>query len=268
VAIVDEPIAENAGIIKQARASASKCWAGVVDFLTPPLCLGCQTPVTAGAALCLDCWHKLHFIDDPVCDVLGMPFAYDEGEGAISPAAMADPPHWNKARAAVAFNDASKHLVHLLKYQDTQEAGLAMARMMVGAGRTLLTEADLILPVPLHRKRLWQRRFNQAAFLTQAISTAVQKPWAYDVLLRIEATTSQVGLDAKERRKNVRGAFQVPPEKRCYIEGKTVVLVDDVRTTGATADTCAEILKQSGAAQVHVLSFALVLEPTRLHIEA
>jgi ComF family protein len=266
--MVDDPIAENVGTIKQACAYALTSWAGVVDFLTPPLCLACQTPVTAGAALCLDCWQKLHFIDDPVCDVLGTPFAYDEGEGAVSPAAIADPPKWDKGRAAVAFDDASKHLVHLLKYQDIQEAGLAMARMMLGAGRNLLLGTDVIVPVPLHRKRLWKRRFNQAAFLSQQIAKASGRPWVHDVLLRVEATVSQVGLDAKERRKNVRGAFEVPPEKRAMIDGKSVLLVDDVRTTGATAHACAETLKKAGAARVHVLSFALVLEPARLHIEA
>ncbi len=225
-------------------------------------------PVTASAALCLECWQKLHFIDEPVCDVLGTPFAYDEGEAAVSPAALAAAPHWDKARAAVAFNEASGHLVHLLKYQDMQEAGLVMARLMAGAGRHLLQDTDVLIPVPLHRKRLWQRRFNQAAFLTQMLAKVSARPWRHDTLLRRDATTSQVGLDAKERRQNVRGAFEVPPEKRPHVEGKTVLLVDDVRTTGATADACAETLKKAGATHVLVLSFALVLEPTRLHIEA
>ncbi len=264
---MDEPIAEKTDVIKQAQTFGLAGWAKLVDFLTPPLCLSCQVPATSGASLCLECWQKLHFVDEPVCDVLGTPFAYDEGEGAVSPAAIADPPSWDKARAAVVFDDASAHLVHLLKYIDRQEAGLAMARMMLGAGRSLLPAIDVILPVPLHRKRLWQRRFNQAAFLCQHISEVSAKPWVHDVLLRIEATTSQVGLDAKERHKNVRRAFDVPPEKRPVIEGKSILLVDDVRTTGATANACAETLKKAGAAQVNVLSFALVLEPARLHIE-
>lgn len=266
--MVDEPIAEKADVLKQAKSLGAAGWAKLIDFLTPPLCLSCQVPVSSGASLCLDCWQKLQFVDEPVCDVLGTPFAYDEGEGAVSPAAIADPPSWDKARAAVVFDDASAHLVHLLKYNDRQEAGLAMARMMLGAGRNLLPNTDLIVPVPLHRKRLWQRRFNQAAFLCQHVSELSGKAWAHDVLLRVEATPSQVGLDAKERHKNVRRAFEVPPEKRPLIEEKTVLLVDDVRTTGATANACAETLKKAGAAQVNVLSFALVLEPARLHIGA
>ncbi len=265
--MVDEPIAEKTEVIKQAKTFAFAGWEKLVDFLTPPLCLSCQAPVTSGASLCLECWQKLHFVDEPVCDVMGTPFAYDEGEGAVSPAAIADPPSWDKARAAVLFNDASSHLVHLLKYNDVQEAGLAMAQMMLGAGRNLLPTTDVILPVPLHHKRLWQRRFNQAAYLTKCIGATSGKNWAHNVLLRVEATTSQVGLDAKERHKNVRRAFDVPPEKRPIIEGKSVLLIDDVRTTGATANACAETLKKAGAAQVNLLTFALVLEPARLHIE-
>jgi ComF family protein len=264
--MTEEPIADKAPAFQRLRDAGIGLWRGVVDVVTPPLCLACQTPVTSGAALCLACWQKLNFIDDPVCAVLGAPFAYDEGEGTVSLAAIADPPAWDRARAAVAFDEASGHLVHLLKYQDNTEAGLAMARMMAGAGRHLLAETDVIVPVPLHRKRLWQRRFNQAAFLAQRLAQAGGKPWAHDVLLRIEATTSQVGLDAAARRKNVRRAFDVSLEKRPVVDGKRVLLVDDVRTTGATANACATALKKAGAAQVLLLTFALVLEPARLHI--
>jgi ComF family protein len=266
--MIDEAIAEKSSLLQQTKQRALLLWGTVVDAITPPLCLGCKQSVTVSAALCLDCWQKLHLIDEPVCQVLGTPFAYDEGENAVSPAAHVDPPHWDKARAAVAFDDASKHLVHALKYQDRFEAGLLMARMMTGAGRNVLRDADVILPVPLHTRRLWKRRFNQAAFLAENISRLSGKPWLHDVLQRVEATVSQVGLDADERRRNVRGAFHVTPDRQPMIDGKTVVLIDDVRTTGATASACAETLKKAGTAQVFVLSFALVLEPTRLHIEA
>jgi ComF family protein len=266
--MMEEPIAEKPAALQRLKDFCALAWRGLVDVVTPPLCLTCQTPVTTGAALCLACWQELHLIDDPVCDVLGIPFEYDEGEGAISPAALADPPPWNKARAAVAFDDASKQLVHLLKYKDVQEAGLLMARMMQGAGYRLLDDADIIVPVPLHRRRLWQRRFNQAAYLAQKLSESSGNKWAPDVLLRVTSTESQVGLTAEERRKNVRRAFAVPLERRPAIDGKTVLLVDDVRTTGATASACAATLKKAGAARVFVLTFALVLEPARLHIEA
>ena len=265
--MVDEPIAEKPATL-QWKHHAGRLWRGLVDVVTPPLCLACQTPVTSGAALCFECWQKLQFIDEPVCDVLGTPFAYDEGEGSISPAALAEPPAWDKARAAVVFDEAAKHIVHLLKYQDNHEAALAMARMMGAAGRNILAEADVIVPVPLHRRRLWQRRFNQAALLAQHVSRLYGLACFTDVLERVTPTTSQVGLDAQERRRNVRRVFSVSPERQVLIEGKTVLLVDDVRTTGATAEACAATLKKAGAARVLVLSFALVLVPTRLHIDA
>jgi ComF family protein len=268
VFMTEEPIADKVPVFQRLRNTGTLAWHGLVDVVTPPLCLSCQASVTAGAALCLACWQKLQFIDDPVCAVLGTPFAYDEGQGTVSPAAIADPPLWDAARAAVAFSEASGHLVHLLKYRDNHEAGLAMVRMMAGAGKALLAEADVIVPVPLHRRRLWQRRFNQAAFLAQRLSMTSGTPWSHDVLLRVEATTSQVGLDASERRKNVRRAFAVDALRCSSVAGKCVLLVDDVRTTGATANACAETLKKAGASRVTLLSFALVLEPSRLHIEA
>ena len=143
-----------------------------------------------------------------------------------------------------------------------------MARMMVGAGRNLIAASDLILPVPLYRWRLWRRRFNQAAFLAMQIAEQSNLLCLTDVLLRQRSTTPQVGLDAVQRRRNVRAAFEVSPDHQALIEGKTILLVDDVRTTGATCNACAAVLKNAGAARVHVLSFALVLEPRRLHIEA
>lgn len=241
-------------------------WRRLIDFLVPPKCLGCHDPVAEPASLCQSCWNRLKLIDAPVCDVLGVPFAYDQGEGAVSPAALADPPPWNRARAAVAFDDASRKIVHALKYRDTQEAGLFMARLMGRAGRQLIEEADVIIPVPLHRFRLWRRRFNQAAFLSQRIARQFTKSYRTDLLQRGKASRSQVGLSFEERRKNVAKVFQVTAEGVGYLSGRKVLLVDDVLTTGATAGSCAAMLKKAGAAQVDVLTFALVLEPRRPHI--
>ena len=240
----------------------------LVDVVTPPQCLACRGDVLQGASLCTVCWQKLTYLEEPVCDVLGTPFAYDEGPGALSAAALADPPHWDRGRAAVLFDDAAKGLVHALKYRDVSEAGLFMARMMVRAGRDLVAEADIVLPVPLHRSRLWKRRFNQAAFLAKPIAESGAKTMAIDILVRNRATQQQVGLKADARRKNVRKAFEVPFEKLALISGKTILLIDDVRTTGATLSACSEVLKKAGAARVYVLTFALVKEPHRMHIEA
>jgi ComF family protein len=239
-----------------------RVWTGFLDTVTPPHCLACQVEVTAPSALCFACWQKLKLIDEPVCNAMGTPFAYDQGAGAQSAAALANPPAWDRARAAVAFDDASRPIVHALKYRDTQEAGLLMARMMASAGRRLLEDADIIVPVPLHRLRLWRRRFNQSAFLAQNIARASKRSCRTDLLLRVKPTRSQVGLRENERRKNVSRAFAVPGE----VAGKKVVLVDDVMTTGATASACATALRKAGAMRVDVLCFALVLAPRHGHI--
>ena len=246
--------------------AASRLWRGVVDVLTPSQCLVCRAALREPASLCVGCWGSLTHLDDPVCDMLATPFAYDHGAGALSPAALANPPPWDRARAAVAFDDASRTLIHDLKYNDRQEAGLLMARMMARAGRSLLSEADIIVPVPLYRRRLWQRRFNQSAHLAGELSRLAGKPWRGDILLRRRRTRSQVGLDLAERRRNEKGAFEVTPDGAARIAGRTVLLVDDVRTTGATSGACAEALKGAGAARVSLLSFALVLTPAKIHI--
>lgn len=243
-------------------------WDGAVDVVTPPKCLSCGQGISRGAALCVPCWSRLRHISPPVCEALGTPFAFDEGEGALSPAAIAEPPRFARGRAAVAFDEAARDLVHQLKYRDRQEAGLAMARMMAAAAAQLLADCDVIVPVPLHRLRLWQRRFNQAAYLALKLAEQSGKPCLTDVLERQRATRSQVGLDAAARQKNVRRAFAVNADTRHDIGGRRVLLVDDVRTTGATANACAETLLKGGASAVDVLTFALVLEPARLHIDA
>ena len=251
----------------QFRARGRRFWRGLIDFVAPPKCLVCRDGVLEPASLCLACWANLKHIDAPCCNVLGTPFAYDQGEGAISPAALAYPPDWDRARAAVAYDDASRPIVHALKYRDTMEAGLLMARLMTRAGRQIIQEADVVIPVPLHRFRLWSRRFNQAAFLSQQIAHQFVKPYRTDVLLRNKASRSQVGLSFDERRKNVAKVFHVTPEGIGHITGRRILLVDDVLTTGATAGSCAAVLKKAGAAHVNVLTFALVLEPRRPHID-
>lgn len=241
-------------------------WRRAVDTVTPSLCLSCSTPVEEPASLCVACWNGLRHIDEPVCDALGTPFAYDQGEGALSAAALSDPPAWDRSRAAVLFEDEAAKLVHALKYRDRPESGLLMARMMARAGRRLTGEADVILPVPLHWFRLWQRRFNQSAILAQRLSKLSGTPWRHDVLVRARRTRAQVGLDREQRRRNVRGAFTVRPERLALVAGKSVLLVDDVRTTGATAEACALALRRAGAAHVGLLTFALVQLPVKPHI--
>lgn len=249
------------------RAVLKKALRVVIDFVAPPKCLTCHAAIVDPASLCLSCWSKLNHIDWPVCDVLGTPFAYDQGDGAVSAPAVAAPPNWDRARSAVGYDEASRNIVHALKYRDTMEAGLLMARLMKRAGATIIRDADVVVPVPLHRWRLWGRRFNQAAYLAQQITNDLTVECRTDVLGRVKASRSQVGLKADERRKNVAKVFEITPENLGAIAGRRVLLVDDVMTTGATAASCAAVLKTAGATHVDVLTFALVLGPMQPHIE-
>ncbi|MFO1034992.1 MAG: double zinc ribbon domain-containing protein [Hyphomicrobiales bacterium] len=176
--MTEEPIAEKPPWSQKLAVASRALWHGFVNVVTPPKCLVCRADVTEGASLCLSCWQKLHWIEEPVCEALGTPFEYDEGEGALSPAAIAEPPPWSRARAALAFDEHAAPLVHQLKYGDRQEAGIAMANMMQAPGRKLLAACDVIIPVPLERWRLWRRRFNQERpFWRSASASQLQSLW-------------------------------------------------------------------------------------------
>jgi len=250
------------------RAGLAGLRSRLIDALLPPLCLACRNPVATPASLCVACWSRLTLIDSPCCDVLGIPFPYASQAGTLSPQALNDPPPFQRARAAVVYDEFSAPLVHAGKYGDRLDNMALMARMMARAGRDLLAWADLVIPVPLHWRRLWQRRYNQAAILAQALSRQrAELHFAPDMLRRVRATPAQASLsDARSRRRNVRRAFSVPDHRRANLRGKRILLVDDVMTTGATVRACTEALLGAGAAGVCVLVFALVLDERQLHI--
>jgi ComF family protein len=232
----------------------------VVDVILPPTCLACRTPVGEGSGLCPQCWVGAGFIERPYCERLGTPFPSDYGGPLISPAAFAEPPAYARARAAARYGDVVRDLVHLLKYGDRLDLVQALGRWMTRAGAELLTGADLLVPVPLHWTRLWQRRFNQSSVLAHAISKFSGVPAADHLLVRARATPPQFGLAHKDRAKNVQGAFEVPKAARGEVKGKKLVLVDDVLTTGATVDACTKALLRAGAARVDVLVLARVVD--------
>jgi ComF family protein len=238
----------------------------ILDLGLPPLCPTCREPVADPGAVCSQCWSKLSFISRPYCERLGIPFAYDPGPGVLSMEAIADPPSYNRARAAVRYDETARTMVQAFKYGDRLDLAPAMARWMATAGRELLGEADALIPVPLHWRRLWSRRFNQAATLAQTVSRISGVPVAHDLLKRRRATRQQVGLTQAERARNVQGAFRVAREARGEVRGKRLLLVDDVLTSGATLDTCARILLRAGAANVDVLVFARVVQAHRAPI--
>jgi ComF family protein len=235
----------------------------LLDIGLPPLCPTCREPVADQGGLCARCWSKLSFIARPYCERLGIPFVYDPGPGILSMQAIADPPAYNRARAAVRYDDTARTIVQSFKYGDRLDLAPAMGRWMAQAGREVLAEADALIPVPLHWRRLWTRRFNQAATLAKTISLLSGVPVAHRALRRVRATRQQVGLSQAERAVNVQGAFRVPTDCRLEVHGRRLVLVDDVLTSGATLDTCARILLRAGAANVDALVFARVVQAHR-----
>jgi ComF family protein len=235
------------------------------DVALPQLCAACREPVD-GPGLCSACWGKLSFIAPPYCERLGIPFPFDGGPGLLSMEAIADPPAYDRARAAVRYDDIAKKLVHSLKYGDRLDLAPMMGRWMATAGRNLVAEADAIVPVPLHWRRQWARRFNQSALLGEIIAKASGRPVMYGALKRVKATPHQVGLDKSGRAQNVQGAFRVPPGGKAEVAGRRLVLVDDVLTSGATVDACARALLRGGAGAVDVLVFARVVAAGRAPI--
>lgn len=233
-----------------------------LDLVLPATCSGCGAAVADADALCSRCWASISFIEPPLCPVYGTPFSHDLGAGIVSAEAMADPPPFRRGRSAALYGEVARRLVHQLKYSDRPHVAAVMAAAMLRAGEPLLADAAVIVPVPLYRWRLWRRQFNQSALLAAAISRRSGVPFAPLVLQRVRPTRSQVGLSASQRQDNVRGAFQVPEAMRADIAGKSVLLVDDVYTSGATVKAATRALVRAGAAAVDVLTFARVRAQT------
>jgi len=176
----------------------------LADLLLPPVCIACRKRVGAHGLLCGDCWTKIDFIAPPLCDRLGVPLPYETGSPSLSAAAIADPPVYDRARAAARYYSNMRELIQSFKYGDRHEGVPLFGRWMAAAGAELLADADVILPVPLYRSRLWSRRFNQSAILAHAVGHLTGVPVDCFLLARVKRTHAQVGLTAAQRRKNVR----------------------------------------------------------------
>jgi ComF family protein len=229
------------------------------NTLFPSHCFGCRQLIADQSAVCAKCWSTIRYIERPYCEVLGTPFQIDPGDGALSADAIANPPPFRRARAAVGFSGVPRRMVQALKYHDQPDMARWMAVWMARAGKDLLENTDVVLPVPLHPRRFLSRRFNQSAELARHICARTTKPFDTASLLRVKLTKQQVGLGANERQNNVRGAFKVPDARRVHIAGRNVLLIDDVYTTGSTVMAATQALKRAGAANVDVLTFARVI---------
>jgi ComF family protein len=229
----------------------------VVDGVLPPRCLSCGEIVDEPDALCGRCWGGITFFAPPWCVLCGLPFPYPMGEDALCGVCARGRPVWDQARAVLRYDKNSRRLVLGLKHGDHTHVAPAFGRWMHRAGSEVLAGADLLVPVPLHWTRLFQRRYNQAALLAQAVHAAGGPDVAADWLVRRRRTPAQGHLGPLARERNVRGAFAM--RARCTVAGKRVVIIDDVMTTGATVEECARVLKRAGAVSVGVLTLARAL---------
>ncbi len=232
----------------------------LIDVVYPPSCLSCHASTAEPRALCAQCWAKFRLIERPYCERLGTPFDIDSGPGLLSPAAVADPPSYDRGRAVARYDDLARLLARQLKYGDRLDLASTLGSWMARAGAELLRDADLIVPVPLHRSRLFTRRYNQAAVLAEAVSRLSGVKADSFLLARRRATKPQVGLSRAERLSNLSGAFQVGEEAKARLAGLRVLLVDDVLTTGSTVNLAAKALLRGGAKAVDVLVFARVVQ--------
>lgn len=228
------------------------------DLLVPPACALCHQPVTTHDSLCADCWIHADFIRAPLCDRLGIPLPFGLDDPMISARAAAEPPDFDRLRAVASHGGTMRELTHKLKYGDKQHLARMLSRFMASAGAPLLKDAELLIPIPLSRQRLWQRGFNQAAALASAISRRTGVPHDPMLLERRKDTQSQVGLTREQRADNLRGAFALAQGRADEVRGRNIVLVDDVVTTGATLNTAARVLRRAGARRIDALSVTLV----------
>lgn len=248
----------NLYLRKNLKVFAKEIQKSLTDYLFPPVCLNCMTSLEIPNTVCPTCWQKINFLTHPLCEINGTPFPFDIEQGTISAQALKNPPSYDKARGVAAYDGTMKELIHKLKYNDRHELLNLFANWMTFSGKELITQSDLILPIPLYKTRLWQRRFNQSALLAKRLSEITNTPYDSSILLRQKKTRSQVGLSSKERYQNLKNAFVVEQTKKEKVENKSVLLIDDVITTGATINSAALSLKNSGAKTVNILSLAIV----------
>lgn len=239
------------------RALARAVLRPVLDFALPPRCPGCGTITAEPHRFCFGCWSRLVFLGEPCCEACGLPFEHDAGPGALCGGCLAEAPAFDRMRAAVAYGEIPRTVALKLKYGGRPGVAETIARLVM---RHVDGAADAILvPVPLHRWRIWKRGYNQAALIAGALARRAGLEARLDLIERVKATPPLRAMNPGERRETVRGAFRIAPRRKDDVRGRNILLVDDIYTSGATSNACAKVLKRAGAARVEVLCWARVV---------
>jgi ComF family protein len=234
-----------------------------LDLLLPPRCAACDNAVGQQGQLCATCFARTNFITAPFCDHCGVPFGSTDQGGVtgLCPGCREHPARFRRARAALRYDDQGRWLILPLKHGDRIELAQILGPMMARAGQALLQQADVVVPVPLHRGRLFQRKYNQAAILAYVVGRLSNRQVCPDALIRTRRTAPLDKKSPQERTREVAGSFDVRRSRVAQMTGRTVLLIDDVMTSGATANACAAALLEAGAAAVDVLVAARVPDP-------
>lgn len=257
--------AENADALAGPRSlSRYNVFKTVLDMLVPPACPICRVPVAFDDGVCASCWQEIDFITGPLCRITGLPMPVDLGDETISPLARANPPPYFQARAAFAYRGSGAALIKRMKFGDRPELARLLAKLIWTRISDALPRHGLLVRVPLHRRRLMWRRFNQSAELCRALSALGGHSMALEAVARIRPTRRQIGLTRAGRKRNLRGAFAVPDNQKHKIKGRAIIIVDDVLTTGATVEAMARILRRAGSGPIYVVTAARVVLPERV----
>lgn len=232
-----------------------------IDTVLPPRCPITQEIVDRQGTIAPKAWASLHFLTDPLCMTCGIPLEIDVGRETNCAPCLTEKKYYDKNRGALAYDDSSRSLILGFKHGDQTHAVVSFVPWLLQAGRELIPAADLLLPVPLHRWRLLQRRYNQSGLMAAALGRVTGKKVLHDALVRTRATPTQGHLKAGERARNVKDAFAV--REGADVSGKNILLIDDVYTTGSTVSECAKALKEAGASTVNVLTLARVVRAER-----
>jgi ComF family protein len=230
-----------------------------LDILLPVRCFGCGEIIGNNHSLCSRCWKSCSFLSPPWCSLCGWPFPYETPGQTVCIQCYRFPPLFIQGRSVLAYQEFSRTILLKFKHGDATHLAPGLARLMLRVGKDILSSTDLLVPVPLHWKRLFWRQYNQAALLSHQLSHLTGVPTSTGLIKRQRSTQKQGQKSRKERYFNVKGAFVIPPNHRSALEGKSVTLIDDVFTTGATLNECTSVLLQMGVKDVRILTIARVI---------